>query len=256
MSEFLLAVAECRYDASHFSDGPVRYVGGVEILLHPMDLSEHPVFNPDPPGQEERPPLGPPEEYWLDRLMDVSWDQLPVDDLAAVRQLAGPPPPRAGPVDWAAVHGRLGFALPADYRAFIDAYGPGTFGDIHIAAPGAPGKMELFAFLNCIYNQVRDLPRDAWDPPYYPEPGGAICCGQTTSGWLIAWAPVRHDPDQWTVAAIEPSPTLNATSFRVGLSFTTTLKQHAQQRPGMARGLLPPRDPAAGPVTFTPYTSS
>ena len=254
MSEFLLEVAECRYDASNFSDGPVMYVEEAKILEHPMDLSEHPVFTPGPPARK-RPPRGPRAGYWLNRLTDDDLDHLPVDDLTAVRQVAGPPP-GVTPVDWPAVHKRLGFALPADYRAFIDTYGLGVFGDIQITAPGAPGQMELFTLLDRINDQVRDLPRYASDPPFYPEPGGAICCGQTIGGWLIAWAPVRNDLDEWTVAAIRPSPTLAAASFRPDLSFTTLLKLHAQQKPGMRGGLLPPREPAEGPVVFTPYASS
>ena len=153
------------------------------------------------------------------------------------------------------MHARLGFALPSDYRAFIDAYGPGTFGDIRIAAPGAPGEMDLFALLGRKYNQVRYLPRTELDPPYYPELGGTICCAETTGGYTCGWAPVRPVPDQWTVVAIAPSPALNTHSLQANLSFTTTLKQHAEQKPGMKGGLLPPRDPSAGPVTFTPYTS-
>jgi hypothetical protein len=63
-------------------------------------------------------------------------------------------------------------------------------------------------------------------------------------------------PGPPTVAAIAPSLALNAWSLQVNFSFTTTLKQHAEQKPGMEGGLLPPRDPGAGPVTFTPHASS
>jgi len=47
-------------------------------------------------------------------------------------------------------------------------------------------------------------------------------------------------------------PNANLGSFRnqEGLSFSVLLRQHAQQD---AFGLLPLRDPAAGPVTFTSY---
>jgi hypothetical protein len=136
-------------------------------------------------------------------------DRLPVNELAALRELLGPPPPGV-PVDWAAVHARLGVGLPSDYRAFIDIYGPGIFGDIRIAALGAPGEMDLFALLERKYHQVRGLPRGEWDPPYYPEPGGTICCAETTGGYTCGWAPASADPDRWTVVAIAPSPTLNA----------------------------------------------
>jgi hypothetical protein len=244
--EFLIEVAAGHYDASQFTDGPAV-----------IDLATRPVFEPDPvlPPVLEGPPPGPVADFWPQHLKDVSWERLPVNELVAVRELAGSPPPWVRPVDWEGVHARLGFALPSDYRAFIDTYGPGTFGDIRIAAPGAPGEMDLFALLERKYHQVRSLPRTVRHPPYYPEPGGTVCCGETTGGYTIGWAPVRADPDQWTVAAIAPSLALNAWRLRADISFTTTLKQHAEQKPGMDGGLLPPRDPQAGPVTFTPYAS-
>jgi hypothetical protein len=50
-------------------------------------------------------------------------------------------------------------------------------------------------------------------------------------------------------------PTVDLRGFVVqpGLSFSSMLKEHAQQLPGLHDGLLPLRDPGAGPVTFTPY---
>jgi len=256
--EFLLEVTAGRYDASGFTQGATIDERGKVHDMRRIDLASRPVFEPETPVPPvpAGPPLGPPPDFWLRRLRKVDWQKLPVNELAAVRQLAGPPPPRVRPVDWAGVHARLGFALPADYRAFIDAYGPGTFGDIRIAAPGAPGEMDLFAVLDRKYTQVRSLPRGEWDPPYYPEPGGAVCCAETTGGYTCAWAPVRPDPDQWTVVAITPTPALNTHRLRANLSFTTTLKQHAEQKPGMQGGLLPRRHPSAGPVTFTPCTSA
>jgi hypothetical protein len=240
--EFLIAVTEARYDASRFTEGSAV-----------IDLATRPVFELETasPAVARVAAPGVRADFWPRRLKKVSWERVPVNELAAVRELAGSPPPGVERVDWAAVHERLGFALPTDYRAFIDIYGPGTFGDIRIAAPGAPGEMDLFALLERKYNQVRDLPRTELDPPYYPEPGGTVCCGETTGGYTIGWAPVRPDPDQWTVVAIAPSKL----SLRANLSFTTTLRQHAEQKPGIEGGLLPPRDPSAGPVTFTPYTS-
>ena len=180
-------------------------------------------------------------------------ERLPVNEFAALRELAGPPPGQAPNVDWAAVQARLGFGLPADYRAFADTYGPGTFGDVRIAVPGGPAEMDLFALLARKYDQIRDLARHEWDAPVYPEPGGMISWGETTSGYTCAWAPASADPDQWTVVVIDPSPALNEYTIQAGMSFSTVLKQHAEQEPGLDIGLLPPRPPSAGSVTFTPY---
>jgi hypothetical protein len=253
--EFLIAVANARYDASRFmtaafDDQELRKPS------RPIDLSEQPVFErPRPRPTAQMPSPVPPPDFWPQRLQEVSWDQLPVNEVDVVRELAGPPSPGVRPVDWAAVHARLGFTLPADYRAFIDIFGPGTFGDIRIGAPGAPGEMDLFVLLERKYGQVRDLRRGVRGAPFYPEPGGTVCCGETTGGYTIGWAPVRPDPDLWTVAVFAPTPTLGTFRFRANISFTTMLRQHAEQRPGMEGGLLRPRDPPTGPVMFTPYIS-
>jgi hypothetical protein len=258
--EFLIEVAAGRYDASGFTKGGLHQdeSGALHLVGPSVDLASRPVFEPLTPAPPApvAPAPGPTLDFWLRRLKEVSWERLPVNELAAVRDLVGQPPAGVVPVDWAPVHARLGLTLPADYREFIDTYGPGTFGDIRIAAPGAPREWGLFALLERKYDQVRDLPRGEWDPPYYPEPGGTICWGETTGGHTCGWAPVRSDPDQWTVVAVAPSPALNAYGFVADVSFTTMLRRHAAPRPGLEHEILPPRDPSAGPVTFTPYTSA
>src|SRR5262249_25278590 len=171
---------------------------------------------------------------------------------AALRELIGAPPAGVARMDWARVRARLGFGLPADYREFIDTYGPGTFGDIRITAPGAPGEMDLFALLERKYSQVRGVVRVGESPPFYPEPGGTVSWGETTSGWACGWAPTSADPDEWTVTAIMPTKNLRGFIFQPGLSFSSMLKEHAEQDP-VSHGLVPPRDPSAGPVEFVPY---
>ena len=41
----------------------------------------------------------------------------------------------------------MGARPPADYRSFIDTYGPGTFGEIAITAPEAPAGFDLYRLL-------------------------------------------------------------------------------------------------------------
>lgn len=54
---------------------------------------------------------------------------------------------------------------------------------------------------------------------------------------------------------IRPTQGLSGFDFNPGISFSTALKEYrlyAEQHPGLALGLLPPRDPKAGPITFNP----
>ena len=256
--EFLTEVAAARYDASAFTAGPVRgvvYASGEQVVTAPpVILASRPVFEPDskPPGVPPRSAV-PPADFWPIKLM-VLGDLLPVNEMGVLRELIGAPAAAVPAVEWAAVHERLGFRLPADYREFIDAYGPGTFGDIRVMAPGAPGEMDLFDLLERKYQQVQRAAVRMADiaPPVYPEPGGTIFWGETAGGWSCGWAPTGPDPDEWTVAAIMPTPNLRGFSLRAGVSFSSMLKEHARPEPGTDE-LLPPSDPAAGPVTFTPY---
>ncbi len=253
--EFLAEVAAGRYDASGFPDHS-RGHGD-----HRIDLAPRPVFEPDsavpPPAVQQVPPLRQIlrqiADFWP---MFLQGAQRPVSEMAALRELIGAPPAGVRAVDWAGVHARLGFRLPADYREFIDTYGPGTLGDIQIMAPGAPGRMDLFELLEWRYAQVREAGRDlVFRPPFYPEPGGTVCWGEASGewseasgGWTCGWAPGSADPDEWTVV-IMPNASLASFSQEDGLSFSAMLRQHAQQD---RFALLPLRDPAAGPVTFTP----
>lgn len=254
--EFLTEVAAARYDATGFSAGPIRVVvyasGEQDVTAPPIILARRPVFEPDslPPPEARPTPTIPPPDFWLTRLRHAGGPAA-VNEMGVLRELIGPPPTAVPAVDWAAVHVRLGVRLPADYREFIDAYGPGILGDIRIMAPGAPDEMDLFALLERKYQQVRGIVRIGNAPPAYPEQGGTIFWGETADGWSCGWAQAGKDPDAWTVAAIMPTRDLRGFSVRPGLSFSSMLKEYIQQLPGQPKLLL--RDPPPGPVTFTPY---
>jgi hypothetical protein len=138
--------------------------------------------------------------------------------MAELRSLIGAPPARVPQVDWTGVHARLGFRLPADYREFIDAYGPGTLGDIQIMAPDQPAETDLFTLLERAHAQARDLPM-----PFYPESGGSVAWGETPGGYTWAWGPAEDDPDQWIAVLITQTPEASGQAARAGRSFTSLL---------------------------------
>lgn len=256
MCEFLIEVATARYDASGFTDGPVKVTvdkaGNISTSAQPIILADRPVFEPDrvrsvPPAPSR--PAVPPRTYWQDKLR-AAGEWSPVNEIPALREMIGKPASRVARVDWGAVHAQLGFDLPSDYREFIDAYGPGTFGNIRIAAPGVPGEMDLFALMLRKYRKIRSVIHVGTSPPFFPEPGGTVCWGETADGWICGWAPVGNNPDEWTVAEILADPQLRSVAVSPGMSFSSMLKEHAG--PTNFRQ-LPPWDAAAGPLTFTPY---
>jgi len=257
VTAFLIEVARARYDTDGFIEGPIHVMvdeSGEHRTGQPVVLGERPVFLPDQlslPVHEV--PHIPGPAFWP-AFKQQFGSRRAISGLAELRRVIGEPPHGAPRVDWAAVHDRLGFRLPTDYRDFIDAYGPGTVGDVRIMAPGAPGDMDLFALLERKYTEVSGLERIIGeDAPFYPEPGGTVCWGETIGGWTCGWAPVSTDPDEWDVVGITPGSDLRGLRLRGGLSFSTMLKEHAARDP---LDLLPPLDVSAGPVRFVPSPAS
>lgn len=253
--EFIIEVAAARYDASGFTEGPIRVTadeaGNSMVDKQPIILADRPVFEPDTKPSPSPRPVVPPRTYWEDKLRSLG-EWRPVNEMPALREMIGEPSWRRPRVDWEAIKSQLGFGLPADYRDFIDTYGPGKFGNIIISAPGMPGDADMFALMLRKYRQIRSVVQIGNSPPFFPEPGGTICWGEVEGGWVCGWAPVGDDPDGWTVTGILANPQLRNISVQPGVSFSSMLKEHARPQLGSAE-LVPSWKPADGPVVFTPY---
>lgn len=246
--DFLVEVVAARFDTAGFTTGPVRVVGG-RSSASPVVLSAQPVFEPDapPPPVTVPEPRVPDPGFWAARQQNSP--KAPVNEMAKLRELLGPPPVGVRPVDWGEVRSWLGTGLPADYREFIDTYGPGRLGDVAIMAPGAPDRWDLFALLDRKYLQVQGLERiSAGDPPFHPEPGGTISWGETADGWTCCWAPGEADPDAWNVVVLYPTPNLRGYRLIGGVSFSSALKRYIQREKGDPL----PRAPEGRPVMFEP----
>lgn len=118
---------------------------------------------------------------------------------------AVPPPERPGdPFSglWRDVEAKLGTALPADYKAFVQRYGLGFFMEyLWIWTPGAysphvrlereaPSVLRLFA-------------DDEHFPfPLWPAPGGLLPFGVTIDGDYLAWV-TKGAPDEWRVTVLD-----------------------------------------------------
>jgi hypothetical protein len=109
-----------------------------------------------------------------------------------------PPPRPPEPVDWSAVHDRLGTALPGDYRAYIDTYGLGCVNELYwVLHPlGSPDR------LNLIDQWAMREPGPLRTPPPYPlglVPGGLVPCAVDEDAGVLYWHISSPDPEQWTV---------------------------------------------------------
>jgi hypothetical protein len=115
-----------------------------------------------------------------------------------MRDLGPRPSPQPPPVDWGAVHRRLGTALPSDYRAYIDAYGLGCINELFwVLHPyGTPDR------LNLLEQWAVQDPGALLSPPPYPlgqVPGGLVPCAVDEDAGVLYWHTGGPDPERWTV---------------------------------------------------------
>jgi hypothetical protein len=123
-----------------------------------------------------------------------------MDTEEVLARLAGliPPPPSVDPIDWEGVEERFGTALPADFKAFCDRWGPGNIegsGPLRILADGGDVRW--------ILEWLADSMEDGFTEraPLFPEAGGLLPWGNTESRWWLTWR-TAGEPGEWSVAVI------------------------------------------------------
>lgn len=248
LCDFLTEVALGRFDASGFPDD-FGWHGQDRI-----DIASRPAFGRDEPRKDgtvspPAPPV-PARGYW-GRLFPPAERPAPENEMPALREMIGPPAEGVPAVDWDAVHARLGLVLPSDYREFIDAYGPGKFGEVKILSPGGRGEWDLFGLLERRHAQVQGAERDPrLDVPCHPEAGGVVSWGVTDDGRTLAWAPADPDPDRWVVALIRANRRMSMERLNDRTSFSSLLRYYAEHDD--ARDLLSIAYPWNVEVRFTP----
>lgn len=147
-----------------------------------------------------------------------------------------PPPARPSETgtaaDWLAVEARVGTALPADYKALVQAYGTGEFYEfMSVLNPFATHE---FRNLLCVaewrlrnYNECRRLMPEYFTVPAFPEPGRVYPWATTINGDELYWI-TEGPPDGWGVMFIETRSSdplrfpMTTTEFLVAL-FTRTV---------------------------------
>ena len=122
------------------------------------------------------------------------------------------PPPEipvhaGSPEDWPAIESAIGFALPADYKQFINLYGSGGIDDwIFAFSPFFAGKYgnlqtEIASGLAAL-REIQDESPQIVPYPIHPEPGGLVPWACTSNGDILYWI-TRGPPAEWTVCVNE-----------------------------------------------------
>lgn len=127
--------------------------------------------------------------------------------------------PREGEVlPWARSAEAYGIELPADYRAFVDAFGAGeVYGRLSLNTPwplaDPPVPVTALRAMLDDAAEVGDLLRDLratypeqFPLPFYPDPGGLLAWASGIGGEQCFWltAPAT-DPDTWPVVVWDKS---------------------------------------------------
>ena len=123
---------------------------------------------------------------WIALVRRVQLD--PLDELLAV--LVPPERPFRATGNWELVESEIGLKLPADYKAYLAAYGGGLVNSISIPSP--------FDVSNDVRNWWERWAAEYVDVPYpvFPEPGGLLPFGRVGGMDNLNWLTVG-EPDQW-----------------------------------------------------------
>ncbi|MEU8773531.1 SMI1/KNR4 family protein [Streptomyces sp. NPDC048606] len=162
--------------------------------------------------------------------------------LERLRELLGEPAcwGWARPSLWEAAEEHLGTALPPDYKAFLDLYGPGAFeGFLWIDRPvdGSPEELERLWPTSGPGSHLEHPERRPF--PIHPDPGGLILWGGAEDGMgFYYFLPEEPDPADWRIVIQDeddnweeaPGP---FTDFLLDLARGTSLVDHFRgYRPG------------------------
>ncbi|MEZ0109683.1 hypothetical protein ABH920_003697 [Catenulispora sp. EB89] len=138
-------------------------------------------------------------------------DALPDDASLVERLVALTDRNSAGPyaVDWVSVEDRLGTALPADYKEFVAAFGPGLFGYdanlswLNVHVPDADFESwDLFYNVSWMSAYAAVNPVNRWQQfGLFPDPGGLLLWASTERGHRFFWLTEGRDPNRWPILA-------------------------------------------------------
>lgn len=135
-----------------------------------------------------------------------------MSDLDDLRDLLDAPPYQGPSPDWEAASAAIGARIPDDFRALVNAFGPGHIGNgTVLLAPGAPDRdydqiavhQERRAGMEAIWeDELEDPPEERTKPAVFDEPGvQPILWAYSNLGYYLHWvARPGQDPASWQIA--------------------------------------------------------
>lgn len=112
---------------------------------------------------------------------------------------------------WAAAATAYGVELPADFSAFVDAFGggevcgrlsvntPWPLDDPPVPASAVGAMLDDAAETSALLRDIRADYPDQFPHPFFPEPGGLLAWGSGIGGEQCFWLTGSPDPDAWPV---------------------------------------------------------
>lgn len=129
--------------------------------------------------------------------------------LEKLKSLVAPPqkPLGAGsPQGWKDVERKLGTALPDDYKAIIDTYGVGWFGNwVCIYSPfhetfNLPGRHKNI--YSAIKESVTSDPESYPPYPFFPAKGGLLFVGRSDNAEPVCYV-TEGEPNDWSIVTMD-----------------------------------------------------
>ncbi|MEU5412701.1 MULTISPECIES: SMI1/KNR4 family protein [Streptomyces] len=133
-------------------------------------------------------------------------------------------------VDWAVAEARWGACFPADYKAFMSAYGEGSVDDVivvHRPMPAdTPDGCHAADAMADGTGAVREVWRveadEIWADPAGPDmvldPGALLAWGTTTEADILCWLTTDEDPDRWPVVVCGRHTVPTFALYRFGMA--------------------------------------
>lgn len=108
--------------------------------------------------------------------------------------------------DWQDLEAMINLELPLDYKQFVSAYGPECVNEnLYLFHPKVHPGSDALPLLDLLGQVARTYPVLAQDDPdlcpypIFPEEGGAVAVGRTTSGNCLFLLPPNRPGAAWSI---------------------------------------------------------
>ncbi len=132
-------------------------------------------------------------------------------------------------VDWAVAEARWGAPFPADYKAFMRAYGEGSVDGAIVVHRPLPTDAEggrtpdaMAEGTGAVQEAWRVEADEVWADPAGPDlvldPGSLLAWGTTTEADILCWLTMDEDPDRWPVVVCGRHTVPTFALYRYGMA--------------------------------------